>query len=218
MSISARIGGESYTRSSPFESGRTALLVVDMQRQFCVPGKDPQHPEFDASSYFHRRLASTVLPNQARLLKSARKTGAEVVFTVIESLTLDGRDRSVDHKLSSIHVPRASDGARMPEIIEPLGDEIVIPKTSSGVFNSTNIDYVLRNLGIRFLIVFGIVTDQCVDMAVRDAADRGFLVTMVEDASATLTEERHAAALEAFGGYCRIASTDDVVRLLEEVE
>ena len=52
----------------------------------------------------------------------------------------------------------------------------MLPKTSSGVFNSTNIDYVLRNLGIRYLIVAGVVTDQCVDMAVRDAADRGYLV------------------------------------------
>jgi nicotinamidase-related amidase len=44
-------------------------------------------------------------------------------------------------------------------------NEIVLPKTSSGVFNSTNIDYVLRNLETRHLIIAGIVTDQCVDMA-----------------------------------------------------
>ncbi|WP_426789074.1 isochorismatase family cysteine hydrolase, partial [Xanthomonas campestris] len=76
----------------------------------------------------------------------------------------------------------------------------MLPKTSSGVFNSTNIDYVLRNLQTRHLIIAGIVTDQCVDMAVRDAADRGYLVTLVEDACATYTAERHHACLNAIKG------------------
>ena len=154
---------------------------------------------------------------QAKLLNQARRKNVEAIYTVIESLTKDGRDRSRDHKLSGIHVPRGSEGTQMPEEIETLGDEITIPKTSSGIFNSTNIDYVLRNLGIRFLIVFDIVTDQCVDIAVRNAADRGYLATMVDDASTTLTRERHAAALEAFGGDCRIASTKEVLALLEEL-
>jgi nicotinamidase-related amidase len=70
---------------------------------------------------------------------------------------------------------------------------------------------VLRNLGIRQLIVAGTVTDQCVDMAVRDAADRGFLVTCVDDACATYTQERHDGALKAFGGYCWVTDTDTVV-------
>ena len=96
-------------------------------------------------------------------------------------------------------------------VLDSEKDEIILPKTSSGVFNSTNIDYVLRNLDIRFLIIFGVVTDQCVDMAVRDAADRGYLVTMVSDASATISEERHQNALEAFSGYCRILRTNEVL-------
>jgi hypothetical protein len=67
------------------------------------------------------------------------------------------------------------EGLPVPSLT-PVGDEIMLPKTSSGVFNSTNVDYLLKNLGIRYLIVVGILTDQCVDMAVRDAADRGYLV------------------------------------------
>jgi nicotinamidase-related amidase len=66
---------------------------------------------------------------------------------------------------------------------------------------------VLKNIGIRYLIVVGIMTDQCVDMAVRDAADRGYLVTCVSDACAAGTPERHDGALRAFGGYCWIADT-----------
>jgi nicotinamidase-related amidase len=85
------------------------------------------------------------------------------------------------------------------------------------VFNSTNLDYLLRNLGVHFLVVAGIVTDQCVDMAVRDGADRGYLVTCVADACATYTAARHAAALAAFGGYCWIADTATVTGRLRQL-
>ena len=91
------------------------------------------------------------------------------------------------------------------------------PKTSSGVFNSTNIDYVLKNMGIRYLIVSGVVTDQCVDMAVRDAADRGYLVTLAEDACATYSQMRHDNALKAFGGYCWVSDTETVLHRLKEL-
>src|SRR5205085_12277458 len=98
--------------------------------------------------------------------------------------------------------------------LTPIENEIVLPKTSSGVFNSTNIDYVLRNLGTRYLIIAGVVTDQCVDMAVRDAADRGYLVSVPEDASATYSQERHDNAIRAFGGYCWVTDTATVLSRL----
>jgi nicotinamidase-related amidase len=130
-------------------------------------------------------------------------------------MTEDGRDRSLDHKLSHIHLRPNSPEARIVPALVAQPDEMVLKKTSSGVFNSTTIDYILRNLGIRYLIVAGIVTDQRVDMAVRDGADRGYMVTCVADACAAPTEERHRAALRAFGGYCWIAGTDIVVARLE---
>jgi nicotinamidase-related amidase len=87
----------------------------------------------------------------------------------------------------------------------------VLPKTSSGVFNSTNLDYVLRNLGIENVVVVGFVTDQCVDMAIRDGADRGYYMVCAEDACAAYSGERHATALKAFGGYCRVQTVDEVL-------
>ena len=59
-------------------------------------------------------------------------------------------------------------------------------------------------------MIAGVLTDQCVDMAVRDGADRGYLVTCVTDACAAPTPERHEGALRAFGGYCWLADTDAV--------
>jgi biuret amidohydrolase len=208
---------EPLSRNIGFVRDETALLFVDLQRQFLIQGLEPAHPEMDGDHYYYQRIREVVLPNAVRLMRAARAAGIEVVYTIIESLTKDGRDRSLDHKLSNIHLSKGHPDARVIEDIAPGEDDIVFPKTSSGVFNSTAIDYVLRNLGVRALIVSGCLTDQCVDMAVRDAADKGYLVTLAADACATYTPERHSAALQAFGGYCRVTETDDVIARLDEI-
>lgn len=206
--------GQRDPRETDYDSHSTALLLVDMQKLFCLPGLDPDHPEMDASHPFHVRLASVVIPNQVALLAAARAAGVQVVHTIIQALTEDCRDVSLDHRLSGLMVPKSHPLAGPIDELAPLTNEIVIPKTSSGVFNSTNIDYVLRNLGVTRLIIAGVVTDQCVDMAVRDAADRGYLVSLPEDGCATYTEARHRGALAAFGGYCWVTDTATVLQRL----
>ncbi len=209
---------ELASRDSGFSPGHTALLLVDMQRIWLEPGLDPDHPERGPDHYFYKQTSSVTIPNSERLLAAARNNGIEVIHTIIQSLTEDGRDRSLDHKLTPIHIAPSRPEGLPPENLAPRGDEILIPKTSSGVFNSTNIDYVLRNLGIKNLIITGIMTDQCVDMAVRDAADRGYYVTCVSDACAAATDERHETALKAFGGYCWVSDTDTIVERFSRME
>jgi nicotinamidase-related amidase len=198
------------SRDAPFPVGGTGLLLVDMQRIWLEPGRNPGHPDWTADHYFHRETRERAIPNQRRLIAAARAGGVEVIHTIIRSLTKDGRDRSLDHKLTPLHVAPDDPLALPVPDLAPGPDDILLPKTSSGVFNSTNIEYVLRNLGISHLVVAGIMTDQCVDMAVRDGADRGFAVTCVGDACAAAAAERHANALVAFGGYCWLADTDTV--------
>lgn len=195
-------------RNWPLRPRETAILVVDVQKSEIEPSLLEAWPEYGPA------LRERLLPALVRLLAAGRAAGAEVVYTVIESLTLDGRDRGLDHKLSDIHVPRGSPLARVLPEVAPLGDEIVLPKTSSGVFNSTNLDYVLRNLGIRNVVVAGLLTDQCVDMAVRDGADRGYYMVCAADACATKTVARHEWALKAFGGYCLVQTVDEVAAAL----
>lgn len=204
-------------RDEAYRAGETTLLLVDMQRIWLEPGLDPDHRDWGRDHYFYRQTADIVIPNQQRLLESARAARVEVVHAIIRSNTQDGRDRSLDHKLSSIHVrPDAPEALPMPAVA-PLGDEMVVTKTSSGVFNSTNIDYLLRNMGTRYLVVAGILTDQCVDMTVRDAADRGYMVTCIADACAAPTQERHENALRAFAGYCWTADTATVVQRFQQM-
>ena len=204
----------SASRDSAFLPGRTSILFVDVQKIWTIPGRDPAHPDADPDSYFYKRNRELVVPNQQRLLAAARAGGANVLHTIIRSLTKDGRDRSLDHKLTPIHIAVDDPNGDVIDELQPIDNEIVLPKSSSGVFNSTNIDYVLRNLDTHNLVIAGQLTDQCVDMAVRDGADRGYLVTLVQDACSTYSEERHRAALSAMGGYCLVSDTDEVVRRL----
>lgn len=192
-------------RDRKLDPARTAILVVDAQMSEYNKEKRAEQPAY-VEAITHRAL-----PAIRRLITTARPKGVEVVYTVIESLTKNGRDRSLDHKLSGIHVPKGSSLANMLPGIEPEDDDIVLPKTSSGVFNSTNADYVLRNLGIENVIVVGFITDQCVDMAIRDGADKGFYMVCAADGCATYSDERHEQALAAFGGYCRVQTVDDVL-------
>lgn len=192
-------------RDKTLDPRRTAVLVVDAQNTEIAPHYRTEKPEY------WEALHGRALPAMQRLLAGSRAAGCEVIYTVIEALTRDGRDRSLDHKLSDILVPKGSPDAQVIAAVAPQGDEIVLPKTSSGVFNSTSIAYVLRNLGIENVIVAGFLTDQCVDMAVRDGADQGFYMVCAEDACASHTDERHRAALRLFGGYCRTQTVDSVL-------
>jgi ureidoacrylate peracid hydrolase len=200
------------SRDIPIEPEHTALLFVDMQKYNCTwdGGEYATLSEAEKEQrfgYFFRTLKAQALPHMVSLQQACRRAGIEVMYTVIESLTADGRDRSLDYKITGFNVPKGSRDAEMIDELAPLADEIVIPKTSSSVFISTNIDYVLRNLGIRYLIIAGGLTDQCVDSAVRDACDLGYLVTVPTDACVTLSAERHEWSLRNNRGYCRQVST-----------
>jgi ureidoacrylate peracid hydrolase len=210
------------SREIPIEPAAAALLFVDVQNYNCLPeGGEYAHlgaAERDARyGEFFRELAASALPNMAALQRACRRAGIEVLYTVIESMTADGRDRSLDYKITGFNVPKGSSDAQVLADIAPLPDEMIFPKTSSSVFISTNLDYVLRNLGTRYLIIAGCLTDQCVDSAVRDACDLGYLVTVPTDACVTLTRERHESSLRNNRGYCRQVSTWDLVAEIERL-
>ncbi|MCK1297379.1 cysteine hydrolase [Bradyrhizobium sp. 24] len=207
------------TREIPLKPKESALLFIDVQN-FCGRrdgGEFKDVSEADITckyGYYFNRLKFVAIPNMQRLQAAFRAAGTEVLYTTIESLTTDGRDRSLDYKITGFNVPKGSRDGKVIDEIAPAEDEIVLPKSSSSVFVSTHIDYLLRNLGIRQLVLCGLVTDQCVESAVRDACDLGYLVTLVPDACVTYSQERHDNSLRAIKGYCRQVCTD---ALIEEI-
>jgi ureidoacrylate peracid hydrolase len=210
------------SREIEIEPAHTALLFVDVQNYNCIPSGG-EYAQLDSATkesrygYFFRMLKQSALPNMVLLQQACRRAHIEVTYTVIESLTAEGRDRSLDYKITGFNVPKGSSDARVVDELAPADDEIIFPKTSSSVFISTNIDYVLRNLGTKYLIIAGCLTDQCVDSAVRDACDLGYLVTVPTDACVTLSPDRHDWSLRNNRGYCRQRTTrellDEIARL-----
>ncbi len=201
------------TRDVPLVPEHAALLYIDVQNFSCrreggeFKGLSDIERE-DRYGWFLDHIKRETLPNMTRLQAACRASRIEVTYTVIENLTQDGRDRSLDYRITGFNVPRGSWDAQVLEEIAPANDEIVFPKTSSNVFVSTNIDYILRNMGKRQLVVSGFITDQCISSAVRNACDLGYLVTVVTDACASYSHERHVRALDEMMGYCRQVTTD----------
>lgn len=196
-------------REQPLHAERCGLLVVDVQNWVMDEENRQPRPEFYKAARGH------VIANIARLIDRARASGVEVIYTVMENFTEDGRDRSLDYKLSNFFIAKGSWDAKVIDEVAPRGDEMVIPKTSSSLFNSTNFEYLVRNIGLDTIIVAGFLTDQCIDHTIRDGADRGFHMICVKDGCATDTHARHEAALNAFKGYCRMETTDSLLAAME---
>jgi len=210
------------TRNVPLDPAASALIFIDVQnfsaRRDGGEFKD-MDPDAFAATYgaFFDTFEAETLPNMQRLREAARGAGVEVMYTTIESLTKDGRDRSLDYKITGFNVPKGSWDGRPIDELAPGDDEIWLPKSSSSVFVSTNVDYFLRCLGVKQVGIAGLVTDQCVEGAIRDACDLGYLVTQVTDACLTYTPERQAASIGAIKGYCRQLSTDALIEELQGV-
>lgn len=208
------------TRNVPLDPKASALLFIDVQNFSAKrDGGEFAHvsdAEFEATyGWFFDRFEAEVLPNMQRLQAACRAAGVEVMYTTIESLTKDGRDRSLDYKITGFNVPKGSWDGKVIDEIAPGEDEIVLPKSSSSVFVSTHIDYILRNLGVKQVVLSGLLTDQCVESAIRDACDLGYLVTQVTDACLTMTQERHDNSLRAIKGYCRQIDTASLIAELD---
>jgi nicotinamidase-related amidase len=200
-----------------------ALMVIDIQFLDAAPGHgvfadaEKSGVPVEAQEYYFKRLHHVVLPNVRRLQDAFRDLKLEVIHTRIQSLTRDGRDRSVGHKRLGLHAPPGSKDAEFLPEVAPKGDELIINKTASGVFNATNAEYILRNMGIDSLYVCGVYTNECVSTTVRDACDRGFNTTLINDACATVTPELHNATIATIKDrYARVMTADEVVREIRE--
>ncbi len=202
-----------------------ALLCIDLQVLGCREGygvfeSHRRHGVDEAAigSYL-KRLDELVIPNVRKLQQAFRATRAEVLHSRIQSMTADGRDRSLEHKRLGLHAPPGSRLAEFLPEVAPLDNEVVINKTASGVFVATNIEYILRNLGVQRLFVTGVYTNECISSAVRSASDLGFDVRLVSDATAAITRELHEATLLITDNrYCKVVTTAQAIAELARYE
>ena len=199
----------------------TALVCIDIQYA-CA------HPDYglgtraqklglgDFLDYYWNQLQSTVIPNVQRLQSTARRIGIEIIHLRIASDTLDGRESSRRYKSMDMRAPSNTKEAEILPEVGPQGDELVISKSTSSPFNSTNIDRLLRNLGIRTLIFVGVVTNGCIESSARSAAELDYGTIVVEDATAAQAPQLHEASVMSMNYKdADIKSTEEVIALLE---
>lgn len=206
-------------RGIDIEPTKSALLLVDMQKMagsdyLLMEAREKDIPEEsirEALAEMDQRV-NKVLQNAQRILEACREKGIQPIHVKIEAETPDGRDVGRLHKLVNFVLPPGSKWAEFFDEVKPIDGEIVLKKSCSGAFVGTNVDRILRNLGVETLIVVGFYTEQCVETAARDAADSGYNTILVEDACGTVTEELHNNSIKALKDlYVTVTTTDEIV-------
>ncbi len=185
-----------------FEVSHTALVIIDMQRDFIEPGGFGQTLGNDVS------LLAAIVPTVQRVLHAWRQAGGMVVHTR-ESHRPDLMDCPPAKRLRGAPRLRIGDAGPMGRILvagepgnqiiaalAPVDGEFVIDKPGKGAFHATALQQLLRQNGISHLIVMGVTTEVCVQTTLRDANDRGYDCLLVEDGTESYFPAFKQATLE----------------------
>jgi nicotinamidase-related amidase len=192
-------------RAEPYEfpllPATTALVIIDMQRDFLEPGGFGDALGNDVSL-----LRAAIAPTAA-VLEAARRAGMTVVHTR-EGHRSDLSDLAPAKHRRGNFATKIGDAGPMGRILvrgeaghgiipelAPVAGEPVIDKPGKGAFFATDLEAILRGRGIDRLIVCGVTTEVCVHTTVREANDRGFDCLVLADCTASYFPEFHAAAL-----------------------
>ena len=209
------------------DPARTALVVIDMQRDFLEPGGFGEALGNDV-----HRLAAVVEPLQ-RLLKAARAAGLLVIHTREghrPDLT-DAPKAKLERGSPSLRIGtpgpmgrilvRGEPGHDIVPALYPVPGEPVIDKPGKGAFYATDLEPMLRYRGIENLVIGGVTTEVCVHTTVREANDRGFRCIVPGDCCGSYFPQFHAVALEmirAQGGiFGWVSSSADVIAALRRL-
>ncbi len=212
----------------PFDWQSTALVVIDMQRDFL----DPQG--YAAMAGLDVSLLRAAIPGVARVLAAARDAGLLIVHTreanapdlsdvppaFMEATRRTGAPVGSAGPLGRLLI-RGEFGAGIVDELAPRGTEIVIDKPGFSAFEGTALGSMLTMRGIRSLILCGITTEVCVSSTLRTAIDRGFRCVTLRDACASADVSLHDAAMRMIqvegGVFGLVRTVDDAVAWLAEV-
>jgi len=192
---------------------RTALIVIDMQNDFCTLGGFADRMGYDV------RYTQTPIQPLQRLLQVMRQTPVTIIHTreghrpdltdcpahKLERSKHKGAEIGSEGAMGRI-LTRGSKSHDFVEELYPLKTEIVLDKPGKGGFEGTDLDIILRNRGIRQILFAGVTTECCVHTTLRIASDLGYECVLLEDCCASLDPEFHAVSVRMveaiFGWVC----------------
>ncbi|MDR3475016.1 MAG: cysteine hydrolase [Devosia sp.] len=184
-----------------FDPAHTALIVIDMQRDFAEPGGFGESLGNDVGRI------QTIVPTVAKLIDGFRRAGLTVIHTQechrpdLSDLPPAKRDRGNPKRRVGDMGPMGriliagEPGTAIIAECAPIHGEIVIEKPGKGAFYATPLGEILRLKGITHLVFAGVTTEVCVQTTMREANDRGYACLLAEDATESYFPEFKAAAL-----------------------
>jgi nicotinamidase-related amidase len=208
-----------FMTERPVEPDKAVLLVIDMQyatghRTGALARRMEAEGTWETVRWRFERIHDHLIPNAQKLLADFRAAGRRIAFVTLGCALEDYSD-APPHMAKLLSTNGSRIGSREHAIIEELSPrpgEAVINKTTIGAFASTGVDSLLRAWGCEQIYALGVSTNMCVETTAREAADRGYLVTLVEDACATTSAALHEGTLRNFQRlFGRVRSTAEVL-------
>jgi nicotinamidase-related amidase len=194
---------------------RAALLVVDVQNDYCAPDGVLAREGGDIS------MTRAVVPNVIEMVDAARRHGVKVVWIQQTSLPGGASDSPAwiyMKRRNGNHVDRCVDGTWGQQFVAglcPQGDEPIVKKHRSSGFVGTNLDLILRSNRIETTVVIGVMTEGCVESTARDAAFYDYYVVLTPDCMASDVLAWHEASLTTMSGRHDVVPGREIVRLWE---